>query len=144
MRGIRRSPVNSPHKGPVTRKMVPFDDVIVFIQNIITKSSRETCALNRSVKWNGYEWTHRGRDKMDAISQTTFYTHILEWIFFNFKENFTETCSYWSNWQLTSGGSDNGLAPNRQQVIIWANDGLVGWRIYASLRPRTEWPELWQ
>ena len=28
MRGIHRSPVNSPHKGPVTRKMFPFDDVI--------------------------------------------------------------------------------------------------------------------
>ena len=28
VRGIHRGPVNSPHKGPVTRKMVPFDDVI--------------------------------------------------------------------------------------------------------------------
>ena len=27
--GIHRSPVNSPHKWPVTRKMLPFDDVIV-------------------------------------------------------------------------------------------------------------------
>ena len=27
-----RSPVNSPHKGPVTRKMFPFDDVIMNIQ----------------------------------------------------------------------------------------------------------------
>ena len=27
--GIHRSPVNSPHKGPVTRKMFPFDDVIM-------------------------------------------------------------------------------------------------------------------
>ena len=27
--GNHRSPVNSPHKGPVTRKMVPFDDVIM-------------------------------------------------------------------------------------------------------------------
>ena len=26
--GIQRSPVNSPHKGPVTQKMFPFDDVI--------------------------------------------------------------------------------------------------------------------
>ena len=26
-RGIHRWPVNSPHKGPVTRKMFPFDDV---------------------------------------------------------------------------------------------------------------------
>ena len=26
---VHRSPVNSPHKGPVTRKMFPFDDVIM-------------------------------------------------------------------------------------------------------------------
>ena len=29
VRGIHRKPVNSPHKGPVTRKMFPFDDVII-------------------------------------------------------------------------------------------------------------------
>ena len=29
VRGIHRRPVNSPHKGPVTRKMGPFDDVIM-------------------------------------------------------------------------------------------------------------------
>ena len=29
VRGIHRWPVNSPHKGPVTRKMIPFDDVIM-------------------------------------------------------------------------------------------------------------------
>ena len=28
-RGIHRGPVNSPHKLPVTRKMFPFDDVIM-------------------------------------------------------------------------------------------------------------------
>ena len=27
--GIHRGPVNAPHKGPVTRKMFPFDDVIM-------------------------------------------------------------------------------------------------------------------
>ena len=27
--GIHRGPVNSPHKWPVTRKMFPFDDVII-------------------------------------------------------------------------------------------------------------------
>ena len=31
VRGIHRGPVNSPHKGPVTRKMFPFDDVIMRI-----------------------------------------------------------------------------------------------------------------
>ena len=29
VRGIHRWPVNSPHKGPVTRKMFPFEDVIM-------------------------------------------------------------------------------------------------------------------
>ena len=30
VRGINRWPVNSPHKEPVTRKMFPFDDVIMW------------------------------------------------------------------------------------------------------------------
>ena len=29
VRGIQRWPMNSPHKGPVTRKLFPFDDVIM-------------------------------------------------------------------------------------------------------------------
>ena len=29
VRGIQLGPVNSPHKWPVTRKMFPFDDVIM-------------------------------------------------------------------------------------------------------------------
>ena len=31
--GIHRSPVNSPHKGSVTRKILPFDDVIMLYWN---------------------------------------------------------------------------------------------------------------
>ena len=30
---IHRGPVNSPHKWPVTQKMFPFDDVIIFLIN---------------------------------------------------------------------------------------------------------------
>ena len=29
--GIHRRPVNSPHKWPVTRKMLPFDDVFMIL-----------------------------------------------------------------------------------------------------------------
>ena len=43
VRGIHRWPVNSRHKGPVTRKMFPFDDVIMgsrpSVHAIITQSS---------------------------------------------------------------------------------------------------------
>ena len=38
VQGIHRGPVNSPHKGPVTRKMFPFDDVIMFWNFIVTSS----------------------------------------------------------------------------------------------------------
>ena len=34
VRGIHRGPVNSPHKWPVTRKMFPFDDVIMSQTNV--------------------------------------------------------------------------------------------------------------
>ena len=43
VRGIHRWPVNSLHKGPVTRKMFPFDDVIMqrtlFSRSKLTNSS---------------------------------------------------------------------------------------------------------
>ena len=35
VRGIHRGPVNSPHKWPVTRKMFPFDDVIMYLLVVI-------------------------------------------------------------------------------------------------------------
>ena len=41
--------------------------------------------------------------------------------------------SWGSNYQYTSIGSDNGLALNRRQAIIWTKGGLVYWHMYASL-----------
>ena len=51
VRGFHRSPVNSPHKGPVTRKLFPFHDVIM--------ASCETL-------------TNWGRDKFATISHDIF------------------------------------------------------------------------
>ena len=34
------------------------------------------------------------------------------------------------NWQYGNIGSDNGLAPNRRQAIIWDNDGIGYQRVY--------------
>ena len=52
--GIHRWPVNSPQKGPVTRKMFPFDDVIMQ-WNMLYWRSR--CNLH-TVRWGavGCEW----------------------------------------------------------------------------------------
>ena len=39
VRGIHRGPVNSPHKWPVTRKMFPFDEVIMRHWNLVQNKS---------------------------------------------------------------------------------------------------------
>ena len=49
------------------------------------------------------------------------------------KDNFQRMFFNENVWQYPSIGSDNGLAPVNQQAIIWIDDGLVHWRIYASL-----------
>ena len=43
------------------------------------------------------------------------------WISMKISLDFVEGCS----WQYTSIGSDNGLAPNTRQAIIWTKDGLI-------------------
>ena len=60
VRGIHRGPVNSPHKWPVTRKMFPFDDVM------IVSFHRETQQLSRLITDNPIvyivstlHWPHR-------------------------------------------------------------------------------------
>ena len=39
-------PVNSPHKGPVTRKMFPFDDVIMIADNMVEVIERRRIRLS--------------------------------------------------------------------------------------------------
>ena len=55
VRGIHRWPVNSPHKGPVTRKMFPFDDVIMRIcRNKLNKSvNKHTTVIKQSKSESG-------------------------------------------------------------------------------------------
>ena len=48
VRGIHRGPVNSPHKWPVTRKMSPFDDVMMKIVIMLCKMAKQNNVL---VKW---------------------------------------------------------------------------------------------
>ena len=59
VRGIHRRPVNSPHKWPVTRKMFPFDDVImpwfVFFLNLVKQYLyMRMCVPEASVKSTRY------------------------------------------------------------------------------------------
>ena len=57
--------------------------------------------------------------------------------------NYLNNCihSFNYNWELECGTWyhhprwHHGLAPTRRQIIIWTNDGIVYWNIYASLGP---------
>ena len=82
---------------------------------------------------NQYLLTYLPLDKVAAISQTIFHMLFLDWKVLYFDSNFTEVCSQGSNWQQPSIGSDNGLAPNRRQAIIWTNVDPIHWHIYAAL-----------
>ena len=60
-----------------------------------------------------------------------FSAHIFKLVLYP-DANFTVICFKRFN-LLASIGSDNALAPNRRQAIISTSDGMLYWRIYASL-----------
>ena len=132
--GIHRWPVNSPHKGPVTRKMFPFDDVIM------------------STYMNG--WIHCQWSQFSTVF--IVHTACVVWVQNCFKECrwggtpemysiLNRTLCAWSttdcvvlhpltHWgrvthicdsKLTIIGSDNGLPPARRQAIIWTNAAIL-------------------
>ena len=54
VRGIHRSPVNSSHKGPVTRKMFPFDDVMLWYDvPVFARFWISLYSHDRSIRWVG-------------------------------------------------------------------------------------------
>ena len=56
--GIHRGPVNSPDKWPVTRKMSPFDDIIMYWLSVINKFSRNICQYTYIFDWNAFDVHH--------------------------------------------------------------------------------------
>ena len=65
--GIHRGPVNSPHKWPLTRKMFPFDDVIMSVLAIIlnNESRNYSFEITATSSWGQsvylfqyYIWIH--------------------------------------------------------------------------------------
>ena len=78
VRGIHRWPVNSPYKRPVTRKMLPFDDVIMGT-GATTKRNRAMDTENREL-WHqlcGHCWHRRNQLWQSLVSPVT--TMIVAW-----------------------------------------------------------------
>ena len=63
VRGIHRWPVNSPHKGPVTRKMFPFAGVIMCVKmfNIVA------CDMSKCIFDMIFNW--KLEDNADTLAQ---------------------------------------------------------------------------
>ena len=68
VRAIHRRPVNSPHKWPVTRKMFPFDDVIMGHQLICNNRTGRCC--NQYSGWLRYNIRH---PSMSAAVKTVLW-----------------------------------------------------------------------
>ena len=72
VRGIHRWPVNSPHKGPVTRKMFQFDDVIMSNDNLHLYHAYLKCQVPASTAI-----TQFNRNWFDQISTTQNIAYVL-------------------------------------------------------------------
>ena len=126
VRGIHRGPVNSPHKWPVTRKMFPFDDVIMLYDIVATHG------ILRNVKggceWGFCRWVLQFLSFYTRRIQVSYLAwRLIIWIQILLNSDFE--CPVKNNWLLVQM-----MAWCRRQAIIQADDGLVYWRIYASLR----------
>ena len=83
VRRIHREPVNSSHKWPVTRKMFPFDDVIMDIPQITWYNRNDIIAWKgqRPLKYKNLTHTP-GMTKMFVISHTMFSSSFfVNWTF---------------------------------------------------------------
>ena len=76
LRGIQRWPVKSPHKGPVTREMFPFDDVIMKlyfrltgISGAISLASCMRCSLQPG-RWPQFNVEERAGGADSVITES--------------------------------------------------------------------------
>ena len=115
VRGIDRWPVNSPHKGPVTQKMFPFDDVIME-RDWVAKSC-DQCALRNSnslipstflVPIQYIYWRDIGHHFASTCPNTCQWNasqELLQWWLFSWlSSSYLDLCwpDVFSKWSMTS------------------------------------------
>ena len=113
VRGIHRGPVNSPHKGPVTRKMFPFDDIItkIFVLIDLTYVTIFHRASSSSLQWH-----NNGRHGVSKLPASPFFTK--PFVQAQIKENIKGNWAFWAEftgdrWIPLTKSS------NAENVSIW-------------------------
>ena len=116
---------------------------------LIMLTGTRKCNAKRKSPWRGIPadrhlkrlltWCRHGLDTLRPRQNGRhFADDICKGIYLNenfsiLHKNFTAICSLGSNRHNGSIVSDDGLAPNRRQAIIWTNVDMLYWRIYAPL-----------
>ena len=95
--GIHRWPVNSPHKGPVTRKTFSFDDVIMSgdIQNLPSEYGSATTWPFNLTKWST-GWSLSSNTRRNIWQRIGNGENTNQWFIF------IKMTSYWARWRLKS------------------------------------------
>ena len=147
VQGIHRRPVNSPHKWPVTRRMFPFDDVIM-ASHVSQKKWIELTSDKAQQNKTEQEPMHilsyhfKAETKCHYLNQWCKVGHWLSirWALHfpgNHQQMILHVLTHGGRMthirvsKLTTIGSDNGLSPNQHQAIIWTNADLLSmgsWR----------------
>ena len=135
VREIYRWQMNSPHKGPITHKMLPFDDESSWIQRHVKHSIMEKvwCFVQ------AYDFQHElqillhMRAKMESISPKPLLVHSrpirpalpenIKYLLLQKLHQFSLCIYAWANWMSIAPG--NGLSHFRRQAVTWTNAGLL-------------------
>ena len=111
VQGNSPGPVNSPHKGPVTRKMLPFDDVIMILGGSPgpsrTKLSRIAIGIEHYLRTQTISLWH------DLTKQRSSLWNV--WI------TYVNIVELWGKWQLESVrimGNGSTKCPNKHQNYL--------------------------
>ena len=154
VRVIHRWPVNSPHKGPVTRKIFPFDDVIMkhwyvlygllcsyligpwdmwqnesTIFTLITQKRFVGTRIGITLRWIPWYLTITNLTLFQVMA---WCRQVIDKLYSNlYNKLYRILLNHWGRvthicvGNLTIIGSDNGLSPSRRQAIIWTNAGIL-------------------
>ena len=92
--GIHRWPVNSPHKWPVTRKIVPFDDVIMYATHLTDDHIRGTSGM---LGWNSQANVSKAMS-LSSISEFNRFSAI--WRKYQFSGAILNRIFFQNEWKL--------------------------------------------
>ena len=111
VRGIHRRSANSPHKRPVTRKMFPFDDVI----------------MEPHLRWTFHEPTYITGYLYHAVICSRFFL-IVTMFYDIFLQMTAQKCKNMYHKSTYILESDNEATQNKAQDYTYLHDDVIKWK----------------